>query len=124
MPGRIFALTSPWTFSAAISSVGYLEQAAPRRVTIVGEAVGDRLNFFSEGDVVELPNSHAMILNATERHDYPTGCRGFGDCHGPVVRNPIAVPSLQPDIAAPWTIDAYIAGRDPGIEAVAAALAR
>jgi hypothetical protein len=122
VPGRIFALTSPWTFSAAISSVGYLKQAAPDRVTIVGENVGDRLNFFSEGDIVTLPNSQAMILNATERHDYATGCRGYDDCHGPVRRNPISVPTLAPDIAASWTIDAYRAGRDPGMEAVAAAL--
>jgi hypothetical protein len=122
VPGRIFALTSPWTFSAAISSIGYLEQTAPDRVTIVGEGVGDRLNFFSEGDIVTLPNSQAMLLNATERHDYQTGCRGFSDCHGPVRRNPISTPTLAPDIAAPWTIDAYRAGRDPAMEAVATAL--
>ncbi|MEZ6024004.1 MAG: hypothetical protein R3C16_11460 [Hyphomonadaceae bacterium] len=122
VPGRIFVLTSPWTFSAAISSVGYLEQTAPERVTIVGEMVGDRLNFFSEGDVIQLPNSDAAILNATERHDYQTGCRGYEDCHGSVIRNPIAVETLAPDIEAPWTIEAYRAGRDPAMEAVAAAL--
>jgi hypothetical protein len=122
VPGKILVLTSPWTFSAGISSVGYLKQAAPARVTIIGEAVGDRLNFFSEGSVVTLPNSRAEMLNATERHDYATGCRGFRDCHGPVVRHPISVASLAPDIAAPWTIEAYLAGRDPGMEAAAAAL--
>jgi hypothetical protein len=122
IPGRIFVLTSPWTFSAAISTVGYLEQAAPDRVTIVGEPVGDRLEFFAEGGMTELPNSHLMVLAATERHDYATGCEGFADCHGSVARNPIRVASLQPDIAAPWTIGAYMAGRDPGMEAVAAAL--
>lgn len=122
VPGRMFVLTGPWTFSAGISSVGYLKQAAPDRVTIVGESVGDRLNFFSEGDVVTLPNSQAMMLYATERHDYQTGCRGFSDCHGPVVRNPIALSTLAPEISAPWTIEAYRAGRDPAMEAVAAAL--
>ena len=40
IPGRIFVLTSPWTFSAAISTAGYLEQAGQDRVTIVGEPVG------------------------------------------------------------------------------------
>ncbi len=122
VPGRIFVLTSPWTFSAAISSVGYLEQASPDRVVIVGEPVGDRLQFWSEGDIVELKHSHAIMLDATERHDYLTGCRPFKDCHGPVVRHPISVPTLAPDIAAPWTIEAYRAGRDPAMEAVAAAL--
>jgi hypothetical protein len=122
VPGRIFVLTSPWTFSAGISSVGYLKQAAPERVTIVGEPVGDRLNFFAEGTMVTLANSGMVLLNATERHDYQTGCRGMNDCHGSVVRYPIAVPSLAPEIAAPWTIEAFRAGRDPGMEAIATAL--
>lgn len=122
VPGKLLVLTSPWTFSAAISSIGYLKQAAPQRVTIIGEPVGDRLNFFSEGSVVTLPNSQAEMLNATERHDYATGCRGYRDCHEPVVRHPIAVPTLAPDVAAPWTIVDYLAGRDPAMEAAAVAL--
>lgn len=120
--GRIFVLTSPWTFSAAIASAGYLKQAVPERVTIVGEMVGDRLNFFSEGDFMTMTNSRIGVLNATERHDYQTGCRSFADCHVNVRRNPISVASLAPDIEAPWTIDAYAAGRDPAMEVVARAL--
>ena len=120
--GRVCVLTSPWTFSAAISTVGYLEQEAPDRVVIVGEHVGDRLDFHAEGGVIELPHSHAALLSATERHDYRTGCQNIENCHGSVIRYPIAVESLAPDIEAPWTIEAYRAGRDPGMEAVAAAL--
>ncbi|MBL8519816.1 MAG: hypothetical protein JNK75_04010 [Betaproteobacteria bacterium] len=120
--GRVFALTSPWTFSAAISTLGYLKQAAPDRVTIVGEAVGDRLEFFAEGKSATLSHSREGFLHATERHDYRNGCRTFDDCHAPVVRRPIAVETLDPDIAAPWTIEAYRAGRDPALEAVASAL--
>jgi len=122
VPGRVFVLTSPWTFSAAISTVGYLKQKAPERVTLVGEHVGDRLDFHSEGSVVALPHSEAAILYATERHDYRTGCRNIDNCHGSVVRHPIAVDSLAPDIDAPWTIEAYLAGRDPAMEAVAEAV--
>lgn len=122
VPGRVFVLTSPFTFSAAISTVGYLKQSAPDRVTIVGEMVGDRLDFHAEGDVAALPNSGGAILYATERHDYRTGCRNIENCHGSVVRNPIEVQSLAPDIAAPWSIEAYRAGRDPAMEAIAAAL--
>jgi hypothetical protein len=122
VPGRVFVLTSPWTFSAAISTIGYLKQEAPDRVVIVGEHVGDRLDFHAEGDVIELPHSRAALLYATERHDYRTGCRNIENCHGSVVRHPIAVDSLAPDIEAPWTIEAYMAGLDPAMEAVAAAL--
>ena len=118
VPGRIVVLTSPWTFSAAISLAGYLKQAAPERVRIVGEAVGDRLVFFAEGKVVALANTGIRFLPATERHDYLEGCRAHHDCHGNVVRRPIAVASLAPDVAAPWTYDAWHAGRDPAMVAV------
>ncbi len=120
--GRIFVLTSPWTFSAAISTLGYLKQAAPERVTIVGEAVGDRLEFFAEGKSTTLKHSKENYAYATERHDYRNGCAKFDDCHRAVVSRPIAVTSLDPDIAAPWTIEAYRAARDPAIEAVAKAI--
>lgn len=120
--GRIFVLTSPWTFSAAISSVGYLKQAGGSRVTIVGEMAGDRLEFWAEGREVRLPHSGLTVGYSTERHDYKDGCRAYRDCHGSVVRHAISVASLVPDILAPWTIDAYMAGRDPGMEAIARAL--
>ncbi len=120
--GRVFVLTSPWTFSAAISSVGYLKQAAPEHVTIVGEEVGDRMMFWAEGRGVTLPNSQIQLGFATQRHDYQTGCKEYTDCHGNVVWFPIAVPSLAPEIAAPWTFEAYAMGRDAGMEAVVSAV--
>jgi hypothetical protein len=120
--GRIFVLTSPWTFSAAISTLGYLKQSAPERVTVVGEPVGDRLEFWAEGKGITLKHSKEGYRYSTERHDYRYGCAKVDDCHRNVVTRPIAVATLDPDIAAPWTIDAYRAGRDPAIEAVAKAI--
>lgn len=122
VPGRVFVLTSPWTFSAAITTIGYMRQAAPTRVVIVGEQVGDRLDFYAEGGLVDLPGSNAIIQLAVQRHDYRTGCREIFNCYASVARHPIAVDSLAPDIAAPWTLESYMAGRDPAMEAVAAAL--
>jgi hypothetical protein len=124
VPGRVFVITGPVTFSAAISSVGYLEQAAPERVTIVGEESGDRLVFFAEGRPATAPNTRMMVGLATERHDYRNGCAAFTDCHGAVVRFPIAVPSLKPDIPAPLTYAEWKAGRDPAMDAIARALRR
>ena len=112
--GRIFVLTGPSTFSAAISSVGYLKQASPARVTIVGEEVGDRMVFFAEGLPKSAPNSGMMIGVATQRHDYQNGCKAFTDCHAGVVRFPIALPTFRPEIAAPLTFAAWKAGRDSG----------
>jgi hypothetical protein len=124
VPGRVFVLTSPYTFSAAISSVGYLKQAAPEKVTIVGEEAGDRMEFWAEGRAITLTNSQIPVGLGRERHDYRNGCRAFTDCHGSVVREPIAVPSFTPAIAAPWTREAYLAGRDPGMDAIVAQVAR
>jgi hypothetical protein len=41
-----------------------------------------------------------------------------------VVRNPIRVRSLEPQVPAPWTVAAFRAGRDPAMEAVRALLGR
>jgi hypothetical protein len=124
VPGQVFVLTSPATFSAAISITGYLKQAAPARVRIVGEALGDRLEFFAEGQPVELVHSGQVLLPATERHDYRHGCRAHHDCHAPVVQRPISVSSLTPDVAAPWTVEAYRRGEDPAMQAVAREIQR
>ncbi len=69
-----------------------------------------------------LANAGDVLLPATERHDYLQGCRQHSDCHAPVARRPISVSSLAPDILAPWTIEAYRAGIDPAMAAVAEAL--
>lgn len=121
--GRVFVITSGTTFSAAISTLGYLKEAGGDRVVIVGEPVGDRLEFWAEGDTVDLPYSGAMLLYATERHNYHTGCPE-DDCHGSIRRNPIRVPSLQPDLPAPMTVDHFMGGRDPAMEAITAHLGR
>ena len=88
-------------------------------MTIVGEEVGDRLVFFAEGRPATAPNSGMVIGLATQRHDYQGGCKAFTDCHGPVIRFPIAVPTLAPDVPAPLSYADWRAGRDPAIEAIA-----
>lgn len=122
--GRVVVLMSRWTFSAGISSVGYLKQAGGAKVVLVGEPPGDRLNFFAEGQPITLPNLGAVVLMATKRHDYRTGCKGYTDCHDQVVKFPIAVETLDPEVPAPWTLDAYVKGRDPGMEAAVRVLRR
>ena len=114
--GHVVAIASGRTFSAAISSIGYLKQAGGDQVSIVGEPVGDRLEFWAEGSLVQLPTSGAAFLYATERHNYNTGCPE-DDCHGSIQRHPIRVESLMPDQAVPLTWEAFAAGRDPMLEA-------
>jgi hypothetical protein len=114
---RVYAITSGRTFSAAISSLGYLKQAAGDRLTIVGQPIGDRLEFWAEGDIMELPGLGAMLLYASERHNYMTGCPE-ADCHAAIREHPIRVRSLQPDIPTMLSWADYRAGRDPAMIAI------
>ena len=117
--GRLYAITSGRTFSAAISSLGYLKQAAGDRLTIVGEPIGDRLEFWAEGEMIRLPGAGAMLLYATERHNYMTGCPE-ADCHAAIRDHPIRVATLRPDLPTPLRFADFIAGRDPAMAAIAA----
>ena len=85
---------------------------------MVGEPIGDRLEFWAEGDFLTLPGLGALLLYADERHNYRTGCPE-ADCHGSIRSHPIRVESLQPDIAAPLGFADFLAGRDPAMEAIA-----
>jgi hypothetical protein len=143
--GRFFVLEGPHTFSAAMASIGYLKQAGRGRVILVGEPPGDRLMFFAEGSSRRLPHADMVYQPATERDDLQTGCRPYRDCFvtiaqpgGPTGtplgmvrvldpvfgRKPLEIASLEPDIAAPWTIEDLRLGVDPGLEAVRRALAK
>jgi hypothetical protein len=116
--GRVFVITHATTFSAGISSVGFVKQSAPHSVTIVGETVGDRLVFYGEPRELTLPNSGIGMSYTTGLHDYLHGCRWFGPCFWVDWIYPIAVPTLKPDLAAPLTFASIAAGRDPAMEAI------
>lgn len=115
--GHVYAITSSRTFSAAISTIGYLKQAGSSKVRIVGQPVGDRLEFWAEGGHLSLPGLGAMILHATERHNYRTGCPE-ADCHAPIRQFPIHVDSIAPDLPVLLTFPDFVAGRDPALEAI------
>jgi hypothetical protein len=136
VPGKFYVLTSRQTFSAAITSIAYLKQAGTTRVLIIGEPIGDRLMFFSDGLPVQLPHSGLFFLPAVVRMDYADGCRHYDDCFEGVAqpghptavsllklppdlqRIPISVRSLAPDVFVPQTITALSTGDDPAMDAV------
>lgn len=93
--------------------------AARRGAAAARRAEGDRLEFWAEGRFIELPESGAQILFATERHNYMTGCQE-DDCHGSIRRHPIRVATLDPDYPVTLTYADFAAGRDPAMEKVMA----
>jgi hypothetical protein len=123
--GRIYVLTGPQTFSAAITTIAFVKQAAGSRAVILGEPVGDRLAFYGEGNTGCLPHAGLCVHYATGMHDYAHRCNDWGKCFWLNWLFPIQVKSLAPDETITMTYADYIARRDPVFDrAVALAAAR
>ncbi|MEQ1818211.1 MAG: hypothetical protein ABL871_06330 [Terricaulis sp.] len=120
----IYVFTSSWTFSAAITTVAALKDAGGEQVVIVGEPVGDRLDFWAEGGSFDLPNAFLQVHYASGRHVYNGPCTDRVTCFWLNERFPVRVRTLEPDIVAPLTFAAYRELRDPAIDAVLAREAR
>jgi len=113
--GKLFILTSPNTFSAAISTAARLKHFAGTRAALVGEPMGDRAQFWGEGGLTLLPNAKIAVRYTTAFHDWEQGC-GLLQITSCFLLNYIyGVPagSLQPiGTIAPSFAD-YAAGKDP-----------
>jgi len=118
--GRIYVIVSGSTFSAGMAAAGFVKQAGGDRVIIVGEPVGEDLEYWAETDSIDLPLSQATLLYATLRHNYRTGCPEE-DCYGYMQRHALQLESLDPDWPTPLRFEDVVAGRDPAIEAILAA---
>ena len=114
--GRIYLLTGPQTFSAAITTIGFVKQAAGSRAIILGEPVGDRLTFYGEGNAGCLPHEDLCLHYATGIHDYAHRCEGWDRCFWLNWIFPVQVKSLAPDETIRMTFAGYAARRDPVFE--------
>ena len=94
--------------------------------------------FFSDGLPIQLPNSGRFFVPYVVRMYYHYACRKYYDCSeaiaqpgrptaspalpwlGVIERLPISVTSLQPDVFVPWTIESWLGGADPMLDAVTA----
>jgi len=110
--GHIFILTDPLTFSAAITTAAFVKDAGGDRVTIIGEPIGDRLSFYSEGGKACLPNLKVCMYVQTAKHDYAHACNDWHECFWINWFYPVRVKSLQPDIVLPLKFENWNAGRD------------
>lgn len=113
---RVYLLVGPYTFSAGIISAAALKKAGGAKVTVVGDELGDRPQFWSEGGLVQLPNSGLAMRYTDGQWDLEHGCAGKPGCMDRYVDANGA--SLKPEIAAPLTAKAWLAKRDPAMEAV------
>jgi hypothetical protein len=104
-PGRLFVLTGRNTFSAASLIVARLD--ARPNATIVGEPMGGCPTSYGDPDPVVLPFSGIQVDVA---RTLEIGVDA-GD----------ARPTIEPDLPAPLTFEAWRSKMDPSLEAVAAA---
>jgi hypothetical protein len=111
-----FVITGRATFSAGISHVAFWREAG--NVTLVGEPVGDEMDFWAEGGNIILPNSGLAAHFANGAHSYSAA-----PCPSPVPCLDMNAPSIRPDVpvAASWADYRY--GRDPALDPVLARLA-
>ncbi|MDF1768275.1 hypothetical protein [Maricaulis sp.] len=117
--GRVYLLTSGGTFSAGIVNLAMAKEAAPEQTRLVGEPIGDRLQFWAEGWWYSLPNSGFRARYSTGYYDLQNGCEGAFICPwGSLHIFPVIVDDLDIDIPAPMSWEAYVAGRDPAMEAI------
>lgn len=102
--GKLFAITGPYTFSAAMNAATMLDRHT--QVMLVGEPTVSSPNFVGESNVVTLPWSGVpvSISDYFWQTSWPTDYRA----------------SLAPELYAPLTFHAYRAKRDPAMEAIAA----
>lgn len=113
--GKLFILTSANTFSAAISTAARLKYFAGLRTVIIGEAMGDRSQFWGEGGSTLLPNSKIAVRFTTAFHDWEHGCSLSQIMTCFVLNYVYDVPAgdLRPSVTiAPGFAD-YAAGKDP-----------
>ncbi|QDZ06907.1 hypothetical protein FPZ24_04945 [Sphingomonas panacisoli] len=106
-----FVITSRATFSAGISHAAYWRQFPD--VKIVGELVGDSMDFWSEGGNLLLPNSGLAAHFANVPHSFSTApCPPVNYCEEG------SAPSLRPDVPTFLSWQQYIEKRDPSLEAI------
>jgi hypothetical protein len=118
---RVYLLVGPYTFSAGIISAAALKKAGGEKVTVVGDQVGDRPQFWSEGGLVRLPNSAFAMRYTDGQFDLEHGCASKPRCMDHYVD--VNGVSLTPQIEASLTAKAWFAKRDPAMESVFARIA-
>lgn len=120
--GRTYLLVGRYTYSAGIVSAAAVKQGGGERVTVVGDELGDRLAFWSEGGMVSLPNSGLGLRYTNGTFDLKDGCSAKPECLDKLIN--VNFVSLKPAIAAPLTATAWLEQRDPAMDAVQRDLAR
>ncbi|MFN7953472.1 MAG: hypothetical protein U0610_17230 [bacterium] len=114
--GEIYLLVGNYTFSAGIASAAALAHDGGEKVVIVGDEVGDRTRWWSEGTHVCAPRAKVCFSINTGLWDIVHGCSGQPACYGD--QYDLEVRTLAPAWRHPLTSRDWLANRDPALEHV------
>ncbi len=111
----IFLIISNKTYSAGIATAARIKHYAKEKIFILGEEVGDRLKFWSESEIVTLPNSGIRIYNPQKEHDWKDNSQNKYS-HKPNLKYGVAAKDLRLDQEITMGFQDYMADKDPIIE--------
>lgn len=112
---KVYVITGRATFSAGLFHALQLRQEVS--AILVGEPVGDELDFWSEGGNLLTPNSRLSLHYADRFHSMSSVARPeFGQYL--VTDTDLGVTNVKPDILVRMSARDYFAGRDPDLQAV------
>ena len=117
--GKILVLVGPSTFSAALVTAAMLKEYGGEQVMLVGEPLGDRSAFWSEGRPIKLPHSGISVRPANWKWDWNEGCNDPTQCYWADIVFGAKNVSLepQPQLKIATTFADYAKGRDAVLEA-------
>lgn len=112
---KVFVITGRATFSAGLFHAMQLRQYV--KAILVGEMVGDELDFWAEGGNAVTPNSKLALHYADRFHSYSNAERP-GLKQYLFTESDLGITNAAPDILVRMSARDYFAGRDPALEAI------
>ncbi|WP_445381213.1 S41 family peptidase [Robiginitalea sp. IMCC43444] len=114
---QVYLITGNGTFSAGIITAAYAQKILGEKVIILGESVGDRLQFWADGGAkMVLPNSKISLRIWTAYNDWENGCEDLSKCFWITYFIGIAAGELRLDKEIQLYFSDYQNGKDTSLE--------
>ena len=112
-----YIITGNGTFSAGVITVAYAKKVFGKQAIIIGEPMGDRLQFWADGGVpMILPNSKIRLNIWTAYHDWKNGCKDWSKCFWITIFDGVAAGEVALDKTIVLDFKDYLNGKDTALE--------
>jgi hypothetical protein len=109
---RVFIITGKATFSAGICTAARLKYYSKEKAMVLGQYIGDELQFWAEGKSFILPNSKTDVKAVSGYHDWRNNHFVLGKTCWVNLFLGVPARNLIPDIRVPMTYKDYSKGID------------